>query len=241
MWTNLRNLVEALKKEPWAQGASGDEGFWDSLMEWLETHLLTGFLDQIIKQVDEIVDIDPDLPEQKILARATRYIVEFLGASSASVRIYDPQSEQMLSSGSFPSQEKHRETYIPLEGSIAGEVVKSGKPCLVPNILNDKRYEDKRVVYRRGIHSLMAIPLEIPRFFPSERDTRGVIQVYFPEKDREFSPLEIKIAELLAKRLSFVIARKKIISHSTFIDKMTQIGYTRDDAELLWEDTQRKG
>ncbi|HDG98111.1 MAG: hypothetical protein DRG71_06710 [Deltaproteobacteria bacterium] len=212
MWTNLRNLVEALKKEPWAQGASGDEGFWDSLMEWLETHLLTGFLDQIIKQVDEIVDIDPDLPEQKILARATRYIVEFLGASSASVRIYDPQSEQMLSSGSFPSQEKHRETYIPLEGSIAGEVVKSGKPCLVPNILNDKRYEDKRVVYRRGIHSLMAIPLEIPRFFPSERDTRGVIQVYFPEKDREFSPLEIKIAELLAKRLSFVIARKKIIS-----------------------------
>ena len=37
------------------------------------------------------------------------------------------------------------------------------------------------------------------------------------------------------------LARKKIISHSTFIDKMTQIGYTRDDAELLWEDTQRKG
>jgi len=37
------------------------------------------------------------------------------------------------------------------------------------------------------------------------------------------------------------LARKKIISHSTFIDKMTQIGYTRNDAELLWEDTQRKG
>jgi len=37
------------------------------------------------------------------------------------------------------------------------------------------------------------------------------------------------------------LARKKIISRSTFLDKMTQIGYTRDDAELLWEDTQRKG
>ena len=212
MWTNLRNLVEALKKEPWAQEVPGDNRFWESLMEWLETHLLTGFLEQITKQVDEIVDIDPDLPEQKILSIATRYIVEFLGASSASVRIYDPQSEQMLSYGSYPSQERHRETYIPLEGSIAGEVVKSGKPCLVPNILHEKRYEDKEIVYQRNIHSLMAIPLEIPRFFPNERDTRGVIQVYFPEMDRDFSPLEIKIAELLAKRLSFVIARKKIIS-----------------------------
>ena len=212
MWANLRNLIEALKREPWAQDASGDEEFWESLTDWLETHLLTAFLDQITKQVDEIVDIDPDLPEQNILVRATKYIVEFLGASSASVRIYDPQSEQMLSYGSYPSHEKYRETYVPFEGSIAGEVVKSGKPCLVPNILSDQRYEDKRVVHTRGIHSLMAIPLEIPRFFPTERDTRGVIQIYFPEKDREFSPLEIKVAELLARRLSFVIARKKIIS-----------------------------
>ncbi len=212
MWTKLRKLIQAIRKEPWAQDVPANEDFWESLTEWVETHLLTGFLDQVTKQVDEIVDIDPDLPEQEILTRATKYIVEFLGASSASVRIYDPQSEQMLSYGSYPSHEKHRETYIPLNGSIAGEVVKSGKPYLVPDILDDKRYEDKEVVYRRNIHSLMAIPLEIPRFFPRERDTRGVIQIYFPETGREFSPLEIRIAELLAKRLSFVIARKKIIS-----------------------------
>jgi len=212
MWSNLRKIIEELKREPWAWEASSGDEFWESLMQWLEIHLLTEFLDQIIKQVDEIVDIDPDLPEQKILSIATRYIVEFLGASSASVRLYDPQSEQMLSYGSYPSDESYRETYIPLEGTVAGEVVRSGKPCLVPDILHEKRYADKEIVYRRKIRSLMAVPLEIPRFFPNERDTRGVIQVYFTEKDREFSLLEIKIAELLAKRLSFVIARKKIIS-----------------------------
>ena len=129
----------------------------------------------------------------------------------------------MLSYGSYPSHEEHREIYIPLEGSIAGEVVKSGRACLVPDIMNEKRYEDKEVVYRRGIHSLMAIPLEIPRFFPSERDTRGVIQIYFPERGREFSPLEIKIAELLAKRLSYVIARKKIISMHRLNEKKDAI------------------
>jgi len=36
------------------------------------------------------------------------------------------------------------------------------------------------------------------------------------------------------------LARKKIIGHDVFIDKMTQIGYIRNDAELLWLDTQRK-
>ncbi|MBW1730008.1 MAG: GAF domain-containing sensor histidine kinase [Deltaproteobacteria bacterium] len=223
MWTNLQKLIQAVQKEPWAQEVSFKEEFWNFLMEWLESHLLSSFLDQITKQVDEIVEIDPDLPEQEILTRATRYIVEFLNASSASVRIYDPQTEQMLSYGSYPSHEERRETYIPLEGSIAGEVVKSKRPCLVPDILDETRYEDKEAVYLRGIHSLMAIPLEIPRFFPNERDTRGVIQIYFPEKGREFSPLEIQIAELLAKRLSFVIARKKILSMHRLNEKKEAI------------------
>ena len=36
------------------------------------------------------------------------------------------------------------------------------------------------------------------------------------------------------------LARKKIIGHDVFIDKMTQIGYTKTDAEWLWLATQRK-
>jgi len=35
------------------------------------------------------------------------------------------------------------------------------------------------------------------------------------------------------------LARKRVIGHDMFIDKMTQIGYTRNDAELLWQATQK--
>jgi len=35
------------------------------------------------------------------------------------------------------------------------------------------------------------------------------------------------------------LARKKVIGHDMFIDKMTQIGYTKNDAELLWQATQK--
>ncbi|MBW1681499.1 MAG: GAF domain-containing protein [Deltaproteobacteria bacterium] len=212
MLNTLTKLKHAIQQEPWARAAGVEKDFWTFLMEWIEQHVLHDFLSEITLRVDEIVDIDPDLPEPRILGIATQTMVDFLGACSASVRIYDPHTAQMLSYGSYPSDEETRETYIPLEGSIAGEVVATGKPCLVPNILSEERYRNKEVVEKRGVYSLMAIPLDIPRFYPSERDTVGVIQFYYPEKDRSFSPLEILVAELLAKRLSFVVARKKILS-----------------------------
>jgi signal transduction histidine kinase len=209
---NLGNVVEWVRQESQAKGIPVDEDFWPLLMEYIQVHLLPDFLDQLTQKVDDIVEIDPDLSEPQILERATRYMVEFLGAHSASVRIYDPQTEQMLSYGSFPSAENTRELFIPLEGSIAGEVVKTRKPCLVPNILAEDRYQDKEVIHRKGVQSLMAVPLEISRFYPRERDTVGVIQLYYPEKERSFSSLEVKTANLMARRLSFVIARKKIRS-----------------------------
>jgi signal transduction histidine kinase len=212
MLTDLENLFKLIQQEPWARGLSVDKDFWRLLMEWIEQHMLSKFLDQVIRQVDEIVEIDPDLPERQILEKATQYMVTFLKARSASVRIYDPQTEQMLSYGSYPSKEEKREPFIPLEGSVAGDVVKSREPCLVPNILYDDRYQDKEIIERRGVYSLVAIPLEIPSFFPHERDTVGVIQIYYQEKDRTFTSLEIKTASLMARRLSFVIAHKKILT-----------------------------
>jgi len=212
MWTNLENLFEHARHETWAKGCSAQKDFWPLLLEWIEQHVLSEFLGQVIRQVDEVVEIDPDLSERQILEKATQYMVGFLKARSGSVRIYDPQTEQMLSYGSYPSKEEKREPFIPLEGSVAGDVVKSRKPYMVPNILNDDRYQDKEIIERRGVYSLMAIPLEIPRFFPFERDTVGVIQIYYPEQDRTFTALEIQIASLMAKRLSFAVAHKKILT-----------------------------
>jgi len=205
-------LVRDIRREPWAEHLPEDTEFWNSFVQWIEDYMVSEFLVKLIHQVDEIVDISPDLSEPAIFEAAARHLVEFLGAHSASVRIYDPQSEQMLSYGSYPSEEARRETFIPLDDSIAGEVVKTRKTVLVPNLLKDKRYHNKNAIERKGVYSLMAIPLEIPRFYPRERDAVGVMQIYYEEIDRDFRPLEIESAETLANRLSFVVARKKILS-----------------------------
>lgn len=212
MWKDFQDLVKAARHQDWAKECTAGEEFWQKLMEWMRCDVIPEFLSEVSRQVDEIVEIDPELPEPVILATATLHIVGFLNALYASVRIYDPLTGQLLSYGSYPSQEETRETFIPLEGSVAGQVVKTQRTYAVPSILKEPLYHDKNIIQQKGTHSMMAVPLAIPRFFPHERDTVGVIQIYYPEEDRSFAPLEIQTAEVLARRLSFVIARKKILS-----------------------------
>ncbi len=211
MWKNAKQLLESAQNEPWAKSCGG-EAFWDHLLSWVKNRVLPDFLTEVTTQVDEIVEINPDLSEPEIFSMVTRYMVGFLDAHSASVRIYDPEAEKMLSYGSYPLEEETRTTFIPLEGTIAGKVVKTKQPYLVPNILKEDLYQDKERVQKKGIFSILAVPLSIPRFFPQERDTVGVIQIYFEERDRDFTPLEVRMAEVMARRLSFVVARKKILS-----------------------------
>jgi signal transduction histidine kinase len=41
-------------------------------------------------------------------------------------------------------------------------------------------------------------------------DTEGCLQIYFSEEDKVFTPLEAKVAEMLSRRVSYVIARRRI-------------------------------
>jgi signal transduction histidine kinase len=211
MWNIPDHFVQSIRNQPWAQSCQ-ERDFWKFLVEWIKDSLLPDFLDEISGQVDEITEIDPDSSDQEILSLATRHMVDFLDALSASVRIYDPATEQMLSYGSYPPEEKSREPYIPLEGTLAGEVVRTGLHYVVPNILKEDLYKDKERVQKKGAFSVLAVPISLPRLSPHEPQTMGVIQLYYREKDRVFLPLEVKMAELMARRLSFVMARKRILS-----------------------------
>jgi signal transduction histidine kinase len=210
-------------KEDWVKAGSLNDEFWTKLAKWIYDVLLPEFMTQYIGHIDEIIHIDPNLAERQILEMVAMHMVKSVDASYGSVRIYDPDTEQMLSFGSYPPGEEARESNIAQEGSIAGEVVKSGNPFLVPNIHEEGRYHDKTIIERKGVNSMMAIPFEIPRFFPHERATAGVIQVYFPENNRVFTPLEIQMAETMSRRFGFAVARKKILSMQRVNEKKEAI------------------
>ncbi len=218
-----KSHIERIRHEDWAAALASNDMFWENMYEWISKNLLPDFLTELSGLIDSVVSIDPEHSEREILELVAKIIVESLNADLASVRIYSPDTKRMLSYGSFPQEDKSREMHISFEGSVAGEVLKTGAPYLVPDIMEEALYSDKTIVERKGFNSLMAIPFEIPRFFPHEKNTTGVIQIYFSQKNRHFTSLEIQLAELMSRRLGFVIAQKKIISMQRANEKKERI------------------
>ena len=164
-----------------------------------------------IKMVEEVIAIDPTLDWKDILETFTRKTVDFLGAAAASIRIFDPETDRLVAFGSHQYGETGRSKSISIEKTVAGKVLRSGKSCLVPNILLEPAYENKDIVKEYGFHSLIAIPVHIPGFFSSDADIQGIIQIYYKEADKTFDLLEVTNAELLARRISYVLAKKHIM------------------------------
>jgi signal transduction histidine kinase len=169
------------------------------------------YVDRLISQVENILEINPILEEKEILEEVAKNIVLFFKAGAASIRIYDPGKSEMISFGSYPKFLRDREETIPFEDTIAGEVVKTRQSYFVPSILKEEKYKNKEKVLNLGIRSMLAIPISIPRFSLKDVDIEGSFQVYYEEEDKIFTPLEARITEMFARRVSYVIAQKRIL------------------------------
>jgi signal transduction histidine kinase len=181
------------------------------VVDMVTQEVIYRYVDHLISQVETILEINPHLSEKEILETVAKNVVEYLGAEAASLRIYDPGKEEMISFGSYPPLTEDREEAIPFEDTIAGEVVKTHRAYFVPNILREEKYKNKEKVQKYGIHSMLAVPISIPRFSLKDVDTEGSFQIYYRDIDKIFTPLEAKIAEMLSRRVSYVIARKRIM------------------------------
>jgi len=206
-----QELIESIMIKLKEKGCDLSHEEVTTVVDLIKEKTLFHYIDQIIHQADAILDINPSLTEKDILEALARNVVEFLSAEAASIRIYNPKREEMVSFGSYPGEGGDREEAIPFEDTIAGDVVKNRRSYFVSRILEEEKYKNKEKVQKHGIHSMLALPISIPRFSLKDVDTEGCLQIYFKEDGKVFAPLEVRIAEMLAKRVSYVIARKRIM------------------------------
>ncbi|MDA8165824.1 MAG: GAF domain-containing protein [Desulfobacteraceae bacterium] len=176
-----------------------------------EKEYLIAFISTTIQEAEEVMGIDPRLPLKRLLEIAAARIAECVNAEAASIRLFDPKSLKMLSFGASGFGGYERLAAIPVENSIAGKVVRENRSIAVPSILKDPLYKDKEIVHRKGFRSLLAVPMPIPRFMGPAHDFLGSLQIYYREEDRQFDSLERIHAEMLARRVSYVVAKRKIL------------------------------
>src|SRR4030043_1271863 len=151
------------------------------VVDLITEEVIYRYVDRLISQAETILEINPSLTEKEILETVAGNVVDYLGAEAASIRIYDPGKEEMISFGSYPNRTEDREETIPFEDTIAGEVVKTHRSYFVPNILKEERYKNKEKVQKYGIHSMLTVPISIPRFSLKDVDTEGSFQIYYKE------------------------------------------------------------
>lgn len=204
-------IVNYLKSNPILAKYNLTEKEINDLAGYMRKYFLSAQVEEVIKAVEDVISISPTLSWKEILETVANKVVEFLHAEAATIRIYDPDTNRLVAFGSYRYSEGERLKDIPAERSVAGKVIKSGRSYLVPNILLEPDYLDKDVVKRHGFNSLMAVPISIPVFLENRPNIQGTIQIYYRETDREFNPLEITTAELLARRASYVLAKKHIL------------------------------
>ena len=168
------------------------------------------YVNRLIRQTETLLDLDPSYNEPFLFQILTKNIVHFLEAEAASVWLYENNWQHL---GSFSLQENFfgGGNYDELfDFSIAQQIVKMREPILIPDIEKEDRWQNKESIRGVGMNSILMVPISSPRFSIQESDLGGVLQVFYKEKDKAFSPLEIEVAELFSRRVSYVLARKKI-------------------------------
>ncbi len=207
----LKRLEQFIKDKHLLDSFHLSEAEIDALAGIIEEKYLVWFLSDIIRQAEEVMAIDPRLSQKKILEIAAEKIVTNLDAGAATIRIFDQKSLRMTSFGAFGISDSKRLASVPVQNSISGLVVQEKKSIAVPNILKAPLYKDKKISKCKGFHSLLAVPLLVPSAIGEGYDLLGTLQIYYREEDRKFDALEIIHAELLARRVSYVLAKKKIL------------------------------
>jgi signal transduction histidine kinase len=167
------------------------------------------YVNRLMTLAEGIHGIDPEFTEKEILKFVARTVVEYFHAEGASLRISDPEKREMLFYGSYSSLAESLEEVIPFEETIADEVVKTRKSYLVPNILREEGYKNKEKAEKLKIHSMLAVPIYF-HLSSTNIDTEGVLQIFYKDEDKVFTALEVEIAEMLARRVGYVFALKKI-------------------------------
>jgi signal transduction histidine kinase len=184
----------------------------DQVVHFLQDEIATPGIQDLIEKVEAVLDIDPGLSEREILRVLARNVVDYLGADFAWIWIYDTHWEEKGSLGDSAGREEERQRAIPFAHRIAREVLQTNQSYLVSNLSQDPKYDMIALAEELGIHSMLAVPLVLPRFSAKDSDRKGIIQIFYKEANKIFTPLEVQIAELLSRRVGYVIARKRILT-----------------------------
>jgi len=203
-----KSLYELLERQPSLRHLNDVERL--DIVRSIQQEYLAGILSDIIHNVQEIIEIDTRLEEKRVLEIVAEKIANILMADAAYIWLFNPKSLSTTCLGAYRISEAECEVDISFENSIPLQVVRQNKSISIAGLVEDPRFKTRSIVKDQGFHCLLAIPLQITGFLGPEGDVLGSITIFYKEDKGKFDSFEIIHAELLARCISYVLAKRKI-------------------------------
>ena len=163
-----------------------------------------------VERLERILEISRELAstvaQEPLLKKIVDTAAELTDSEGASILLRDSRTGELRFQTAVAQSGRLAEIPVPIEGSIAGAVLTSGKPLVVPDVRADPCYY-REVGQQIGmeIRSLLAVPLEI-------QDRRiGVLEAVNKRGGWEFSQEDVETLMALAAQAAVAIENARLV------------------------------
>lgn len=163
-----------------------------------------------VERLERILEISRELAstvaQEPLLKKIVDTAAELTDSEGASILLWDSRTGELRFQTAVAQSGQLAEIPVPIEGSIAGAVLTSGKPLVVPDVRADPRYY-REVGQQIGmeIGSLLAVPLQI-------QDRRiGVLEAVNKRGGGEFSQEDVETLMALAAQAAVAIENARLV------------------------------
>jgi len=175
-----------------------------------EKNLLKENLCKKIEEFSALYEIGKSITStlhlDEVLALITRKAATIMEASACSLRLLDKSGYELLLRSSYGFTNKKNQKIkkdLKISESIAGRVVKNGRPCTINDLSKEKNYKYPYYAMQKGLKSLVTVPLE------QKNKIIGVLSIYNTEVG-EYTSEDTKLLSMFASQAAIAIENARL-------------------------------
>lgn len=150
----------------------------------------------------------------EMLDVVTKMAAQVMNAAVCSIFLLDETSGKLeMKSAQRLDRAYATRAPIPLGEGISGRVAKTGKPIIVHDVRNDKRYINPDLAKREDLVSMLSVPLTV-------RDKVIGVLNCFTSAPRKFSKEQIALFSTLANQTALALENARLVTNAAVVREM---------------------
>jgi signal transduction histidine kinase len=175
-----------------------------------ELEVITRFLLQRLLEISATLSSTLDL--KKLLELVINTVTELTHTEAASILLLDPVTSELYFAAASGENAPAHGTVVPLEGSIAGWVVRNGKPIVLDNVQEDTRYyAEIESATRYRTRDMVGVPLI------AKGKVIGALEAINRQDQQEYDKQDVALIQVLASQAAVAIENARLFQQTDLI------------------------